>query len=70
MESLSILLARCYQPACVAYVHEGGVHEGVLIDFPFLVDIPVEALLILLRTPCQVLVGPQCSSFPYSDRTS
>jgi len=43
---LSLLLNCCYQPAYVT--HYG---EYTLLDFPFLVEVPVEAFLALLGNP-------------------
>ena len=50
VECPSLLLVCCYQPACVTQWCGGYA----LLDFPFLVEVPVEAFLILLGTLCQV----------------
>ena len=49
VEYLSLLLICCYQFASLA--HKGGC---TFFDLPFLVDIPVEDLLVILCIPRQV----------------
>lgn len=48
---LSLLLVCCYQPACVS--HWGGY---AFLDFPFLLEVSVEAFLVLFGIPSQVQI--------------
>ena len=53
IEHLSLLLVYCYKLTCTAH-RVGGEAHLVFLDFSFPVDVPLEALLFLLYTSCQV----------------
>lgn len=68
VEYLSLLHVGCHQLSCLIYGVGGGIGVGwgcvyIFFSLPFLVNVSVEALLIILHTPCQIQLQ-LCTSSP------